>query len=102
MKKENRSIAKALVLITQLGLNILVTIFLCVWFGSFLDRQFGTGFWMIIFLFLGIAAAYRNAYVITKIFYAKQKEREDREAAYWEGLKEEREKNGRKGKRGKG
>lgn len=94
MNKENRKLVKTLVLITQLGLNVLVTIFICVWFGSFLDEKLGTGFLMIIFLFLGILAAYRNAYVMTKSFYAKDKQREDREQAYFDNLKKEREKNG--------
>lgn len=101
MKKENRKLAKTLVLITQLGLNVLVTIFLCVWFGDFLDKRFGTGFWMIVFLLLGVLAAYRNAYMMTKSFYAKDKEREDKEAEYWEDFKREREKNEREEKHGK-
>lgn len=101
MKKENRKLAKTLVLITQLGLNVLVTIFLCVWFGDFLDKRFGTGFWMIVFLLLGVLGAYRNAYMMTKSFYAKDKEREDKEAEYWEDFKREREKNEREEKHGK-
>ena len=65
MKKENRNIARALFLITQLGINMLVTIFLSAWFGSFLDRKLGTSFFLIVFLILGILAAYRNAYKMT-------------------------------------
>ncbi|MCI8624947.1 MAG: AtpZ/AtpI family protein [Lachnospiraceae bacterium] len=86
MKKENRNIARALFLITQLGINMLVTIFLSAWFGSFLDRKLGTSFFLIVFLILGILAAYRNAYKMTKIFYAKDKRREEREQEYFDSL----------------
>ena len=94
MKKENRKIVRAVVLITQLGFHMLVTIFMCVWFGSFLDRKLGTGFLMIVFLILGILAAYRNAYVMTKSFYAKDKSREEKEQEYFDNLKKERESHG--------
>ncbi len=86
MKKENRNVVKALFLITQLGVNMLVTIFLSAWFGYFLDRKLGTGFFLILFLILGILAAYRNAYKMTKTFYAKDKRREEREQEYFDSL----------------
>ena len=94
-KKERRKIVKAIFLITQLGFNMLVTIFLSTWFGWFLDQKLGTGFIMIIFLILGILAAYRNAYVMTKAFYAKDKSREEKEQEYFDSLKRERESHGR-------
>ena len=97
MKKENRDVVKALFLITQLGLNMLVTIFLSVWFGSFLDRKLGTGFLMIVFLILGILAAYRNAYMMTKAFYAKAKRKEEKEQEYFDGLVKGRDRDNRKG-----
>ena len=99
MKKDRRTIVKALLLITQLGFNVLVTIFLCVWFGSFLDRKLGTGFLMIVFLVLGILAAYRNGYMMTKSFYTKNKSREELEQDYFDRLKKERESNDRQAKR---
>ena len=94
-KKEKRKIVKAIFLITQLGFNMLVTIFLSTWFGRFLDQKLGTGFLMIIFLILGILAAYRNAYTMTKAFYAKDKTREEKEQEYFDSLKRERESHGR-------
>lgn len=91
MKKENRKIIKALLLITQLGMNILVTVFLCVWFGRFLDQKLNTQVWFIVFLILGLLAAYRNAYVMTKAFYAKDKSREEKQQEYFDSLTRERE-----------
>ena len=86
MKKESRDILRALFMVTQLGFTMLVTIFMCAWLGYFLDQKLGTGFFIIVFLILGILAAYRNAYVMTKIFYKKDRQREEKEQAYFDGL----------------
>ncbi|MCH5273675.1 MAG: AtpZ/AtpI family protein [Lachnospiraceae bacterium] len=87
--KQNNKVIKALVLITQLGISMMVPIFLGVFLGNFIDKKAGTSFFMPIFLVLGIAAAFRNVYYLLKPFYAKDKEREDAELAYIESLKEE-------------
>ncbi|MDD5901416.1 MAG: AtpZ/AtpI family protein [Lachnospiraceae bacterium] len=85
----NSKVIRALMLVTQLGISMMVPIFLCVFAGGFIDRKAGTGCFLPVFLFLGIAAAFRNVYYLLKPFYAKDKEREDRELAYIERLKEE-------------
>lgn len=85
----NSKVIRALMLVTQLGISMMVPIFLCVFAGGFIDRKAGTGCFLPVFLFLGIAAAFRNVYYLLKPFYAKDKEREDRELAYIEHLKEE-------------
>ena len=64
-------------LVTQLGISMMVPIFLCVLVGGFIDKKAGTGWGMPVFLFLGMAAAFRNVYLLLKPFYAKDKERED-------------------------
>lgn len=87
--KQNGKVIKALVLITQLGISMMVPIFLCVFVGNFIDKKAGTSFVMLVFLLLGIAAAFRNVYYLLKPFYAKDKEREDAELAYIERLKAE-------------
>ncbi len=86
---KNSKIIRALMLITQLGISMMVPIFLCVFVGNFIDKKAGTGFFMPVLLILGIAAAFRNVYYLLRPFYAKDKEREDRELAYIERLKEE-------------
>ncbi len=83
----NSKVIKALMLVTQLGISMMVPIFLCVLAGGFIDKKAGTGFWLPIFLFLGIAAAFRNVYYLLKPFYAKDKAKEDAELAYIERLK---------------
>lgn len=85
----NSKVIKALMLVTQLGISMMVPIFLCVFAGSFIDKKAGSGFFLPIFLFLGIAAAFRNVYYLLKPFYAKDKAREDAELAYIERLKAE-------------
>ena len=73
----NNKVIKALMLVTQLGISMMVPIFLCVLAGGFIDKKAGTGWVMPVFLLLGIAAAFRNVYYLLKPFYAKDKERED-------------------------
>ena len=85
----NSKVIKALMLVTQLGISMMVPIFLCVLVGGFIDKKAGTGFFLPMFLVLGIAAAFRNVYYLLKPFYAKDKAREDAELAYIERLKAE-------------
>ena len=85
----NNKVIKALMLVSQLGISMMVPIFLCVLAGNFLDKKAGTAFFLPLLLLLGIAAAFRNVYYLLKPFYAKDKAREDAELAYIERLKEE-------------
>ena len=85
----NSKVIKALMLVTQLGISMMVPIFLCVLAGGWIDKKAGTGWVMPVLLFLGIAAAFRNVYYLLKPFYAKDKAAEDASLAYIERLKEE-------------
>lgn len=85
----NNKVIRALLLISQLGISMMVPIFLCVYAGNFLDEKLHTGFFMPLLLALGIAAAFRNVYYLLKPFYAKDKAAEDEGLAYIERLKEE-------------
>lgn len=73
-------------MVSQIGISMLVPIFLSIWIGSFLDERFGTEYWFLIFLALGIAASFRNVYKLTKPFYAADLKREQKEQAYWDDL----------------
>lgn len=79
--------AKSLLMITQIGITMLVPIFLCLFLGMFLNEALGTVYAVPVLLILGIAASFRNVYYLTKSFYVKQKQKEDEELAYIEGLK---------------
>lgn len=88
--KGNKPVIKGLVMITQIGISMIVPIFLGVFIGYRLDCLFGTGFLFFVFLLFGILAAFRNIYKLTKPFYAEALKREEKEQAYWESLKKER------------
>ena len=87
--KEKSKLFKTFTMLSQIGISMMVPVFLCVWFGSFLDEKFGTSFLFPIFLILGFLSAIRNVYILTRTFYAKDKAREDAELAYIENLKKE-------------
>ena len=70
-KKSNRDIVRALALVTQLGLNMLVPIVLGFFSRRWLDGVFHTGF------LFGILTAYRNLYESTKTLLKGERERED-------------------------
>ena len=76
-RKHNREIVRALSMITQLGITMLVPIVLCFFFGRWLDSRLDTGCFMIIFTILGMMAAYRNLFVITKPLLKGERERDD-------------------------
>lgn len=86
--KTDRTVWKSLALVTQIGISMLTPIFLCVFIGYQLDKHVQRKIWLIIFLVLGILAAFRNVYYITKQFYAKDKAREDEQLEYIRKLKE--------------
>jgi ATP synthase protein I len=87
MKKENRQIFRALGLLTQLGITLLTTVFLCIFIGYKMDEKFGTSFWFPIWLILGLLSGFQNIYKLVKRFYIKDKEKEDKELEYFENLK---------------
>ncbi|SCX77331.1 AtpZ/AtpI family protein [Desulfoluna spongiiphila] len=67
MNKEIAQILKELSYYSSLGLQVAISILLGVGFGIFLDRFFGTTpVLMLIFLVLGIAAAFRNLLLAVK------------------------------------
>ena len=92
MGKKNK-IVRSFMMVSQIGISMLVPIFLCLFFGIKLNDWFSSVYFVPIFLFLGIGAAFRNVYYLTKSFYAKDKKREDEELAYIENLKKAGERN---------
>lgn len=52
-------------MVSSMGISVVLAIAIGVWFGLTLDRWFGTKPWFFyIFLFIGIAAGFKNIYVI--------------------------------------
>lgn len=67
--KQKKEILQALALISQIGINMTVTILGCLIFGNFLDNKLNTSPWLLfLFIILGVLAAFRNLYHMTKKF----------------------------------
>ena len=90
---KNGAVARSLMMISQISLSMLVPIFLCLFFGIKLNEWLEAKIYVPVFLFLGMGAAVRNVYQLTKSLYAKDKKREDDELAYIENLKKAGERN---------
>lgn len=80
-------IVRSFMMVSQIGISMLVPIFLCLFFGIKLNEWLDAKLFVPIFLLLGMGAAIRNVYQLTRSFYAKDKKREDDELAYIENLK---------------
>lgn len=93
MKKEDKNVVKSFVMVTQVGLSMMTPIFLCAFLGVYLDKALQTTYWFIILLVLGILAAFRNVYYLTRQFYKEDLEREQKEQEYFKNLQKEYENN---------
>lgn len=65
MDKNNREVFKMLTLISQIGITVLTTIFMCLGIGYLVDRFFGTHL-MAWFIVLGVLAAFKSAYILIR------------------------------------
>lgn len=63
-QRDRRSAMRTLTLITQIGISMLVPIFLCFFIGLYLDKKLGTSFIMMIGFFVGAVSGFRNVYVL--------------------------------------
>jgi F0F1-type ATP synthase assembly protein I len=65
MSKNNRLLFHSLSVASSMGVSVVLAIAIGVWLGLTLDEWFGTKPWFFyIFLFIGIAAGFKNIYVI--------------------------------------
>ena len=65
MGENKRQLFQSLAMVSSMGISVVLAIAIGVWFGLTLDRWFGTKPWFFyIFLFIGIAAGFKNVYVI--------------------------------------
>lgn len=86
-KKKDKGVTKAFSMITQMGINMLTPVLVALIIGYVLDRLLHTGFFTVILVVLGILAAFRNAYYVTRSFYADDLKREEEKLKYIEDLK---------------
>lgn len=75
----DHSVAQALAMVMQFGLNMLVPICFMSALGIWLDRKFDTSFWMIILFIVGAAAGGQNIYRMARQVYGGDKKETDKE-----------------------
>ncbi len=69
----DRKILKALSLISQLGISMVVPIGMCLFIGKLLDSALDTSpLFIIIFILLGIGGGFRSVYMIIKPYFSGQ------------------------------
>lgn len=73
-KGYNKSVFRSLALVSQIGINMLVSICLTSALGLYLDKKLGTSYIVIILFFVGVLAGAQNAYRMAKQVYTKPKE----------------------------
>lgn len=72
-----KEVFRSLTMITQLGVSVMVPIFMCLFIGYMIDKYFNTST-ILVFLFLGIGAGIRNAYIMAmKVLNENVKDREE-------------------------
>ena len=67
MDNETRKYAMQMAFASTIGIAMVLAIFGCLLLGVYLDKKFDSGHvFSVIFLFIGIAAGFRNIYVLIK------------------------------------
>lgn len=77
MKKDNKQVMNALVLVFQFGINMVVPIFLCCIIGIWIGDKTGISWMMIPFFFIGALAGFTNIYKMARKLIEKDS-RDDR------------------------
>ena len=94
----SRDSLKALAMLTQMGITMIVPIGLGLFLGAFLDRKLNTApIFLIVFILLGIAAGFRNIYHMTKSFVQTPAQVEQKQVQTLDAIKKEEAKRNRKG-----
>ena len=70
MDKETKKSAIQLAYASSIGISMALAIFGCFFLGTWLDRKLGTEpYFTLFFLLIGIAAGFRNIYVLMKRYF---------------------------------
>lgn len=83
--KEGNKIAKAFVLVLQIGLTMIVAVGLCTAAGYYIDNRFGCNV-MIFFIAVGVISGYRGCYSLIRqyIDMTSSRDRYDQMFSEWE------------------
>lgn len=63
--RERKEILNALAMITQIGLSMMTCMGISFAIGYWMDQTFGTKYWVMIMLAVGIMAALRSLFILT-------------------------------------
>ncbi len=74
MDKETKRTVIQMASLSSMGIAMVIAIFGCFFLGRWLDRQLGTDPYLaLVFLLIGIAAGFRNIYVLIKTYLKDEK-----------------------------
>ncbi|CCY59582.1 putative uncharacterized protein [Clostridium sp. CAG:632] len=76
--REHNQIFKMIALISQIGITMLSSVFICGLIGYLIDDRFGTHLFLPL-LILGVAGGYRAVYSLIKQFIKKKENQNDEE-----------------------
>lgn len=75
--KSGHGVGKAVILVTQLSINMLVPIFLSLFFGIWLDGLLGTEWLSVVMLILGVMASIRAMFITLQPLLKGEREKKD-------------------------
>lgn len=75
-RKEKKEIMSALAMITQIGLAMMTCMGLSFIIGIYIDGFFGTKFWVMIMLLIGVMASIRSLFILTGRIHPPESGRE--------------------------
>lgn len=88
MSKKEKSVLRALTMISQISISMLVPIFLCAAIGWWINDRFDKPIWFVVMIIIGIGAAFRNVYILTLSFYSEDMRKEHERLQYIQDLKD--------------
>lgn len=74
--KDNKRVFKSFAMISQVGISMLVPIFLCSMLGMFLEEKFGWPAFIPLFI-LGALAGMRNVYIMIHAIYKEDEDKKN-------------------------
>lgn len=76
MDKETKQTAIQMARVSSIGIAMVIALFGCFYLGRWLDRQLGTEPYLtLLFLLIGIAAGFRNMYLLIKRYIKETDQR---------------------------
>ncbi len=88
-RREERKSLRMIVLVTQIGLCMMVPIFLCTWLGRWLSEKTGHPLLFLLILLLGILAGFRTSWQMISRFTGLKLRSGSKKESYSDDVKKE-------------